>query len=65
MVIHQIIRAIEYCPHCSTDKGPQRMKLIGDKTIGSKYSLFYSCEKCGHYYESYVKGPYRLDEIPK
>ena len=63
MVIHQIIRVVEYCPHCSLEKTPVKMKYVGDKTVGGKYSLFYHCEECGHYYESYVKGPFQVDDF--
>ena len=65
MDIDKILELIGNCPHCSLDKGPVKMKYIGQKTVGSKYSLYHHCENCGHYYEHYLKGPFRVDNFHK
>jgi len=65
MVIHEIIKAVSYCPDCTVDEIPVKMKRIGEKTVCDKFVLIYLCEKCGHYFESYVQGPQQIDDFRK
>lgn len=59
----KILDTMETCETCQPNEGSVKMKYMGIKVLDDRFTVYFFCAQCGHYYSYNIQGPHQIDDL--